>query len=271
MRPGGRGVRADVKLARARRHADHLPGPPTVPGGPVPASATMVERPRLPEIIAHRGTPREHPENSLPGFARALALGADGLELDVHLTADGVPVVHHDATLGAGPLAGTPIVDLPVEALAAHPLAPGVAIPTLAEVRDLARGRATLYVEVKARGAGSAVAQMLAGLGAAAPVHSFDHRLSRHVRALAPDTPVGILSTSYLVDTVAALRAADARDLWQHWSMVDAALVDAVHAAGGRVIVWTVNDPDAARALAAVGVDGVCTDVPGEIAAALTG
>ena len=51
------------------------------------------------EIIAHRGTPRELPENSLPGFARALEAGAQGIELDVHLTADGVVVVHHDPVL----------------------------------------------------------------------------------------------------------------------------------------------------------------------------
>ena len=228
---------------------------------------------RRPEIIAHRGTPREHPENSLPGFAHALALGADAIELDVHLTADGVPVVHHDAELGRrtddGAFAGTPIVDLTRDALRAHELAPGVRVPTLAEVCDLAAGRATIYVEVKARGAGAAVAAALAGLRDSAPVHSFDHRVSRHVRALAPDTPVGVLSTSYLVDTTAAMRAADARDLWQHWTMIDAALVDAVHAAGGRVIVWTVNDPAVARDLAALGVDGLCTDVPGQIAAAV--
>jgi glycerophosphoryl diester phosphodiesterase len=224
---------------------------------------------RAPEIIAHRGTPREHPENSLPGFAHALAVGADALELDVHVTADGVPVVHHDAVLGAGPLAGAAIARLTRDALLAHPLAPGVAIPTLAEVRDLAHGRATLYVEVKASGAGEAVAAVLDGLGEAAPVHSFDHRVSRDVRAVSPGTPVGILSTSYLVDPVAAMRAADARDLWQHRELVDAALVATVHAAGGRIVVWTVNDVEAARALAALGVDGICTDVPADMVAAL--
>jgi glycerophosphoryl diester phosphodiesterase len=61
------------------------------------------------------------------------------------------------------------------------------------------------------------------------------------------------------------MQAAGARDLWQHWTVVDAALVDAVHAAGGRVVVWTVNDVDAARDLAALGVDGICTDVPGAL------
>jgi glycerophosphoryl diester phosphodiesterase len=222
-----------------------------------------------PEIIAHRGTPRVHPENSLPGFARAVELGVDGIELDVHLTRDGVPVVHHDPELGEGPFAGRRIADLTLAELRRHALAPGVGVPTLAEACALADGRCTLYVEVKARDAEDAVARLLDGRGPRAPVHSFDHRVARGVRARAPGTPVGVLSVSYLVDNVAALRAAEARDLWQHWSMIDAPLVEAVHAAGGRVIAWTVNDPAHAVALARMGVDGICSDVPDLMAAAL--
>lgn len=223
-----------------------------------------------PEIIAHRGTPRAHPENSLPGFALALALGVDGIELDVHLTRDGVPVVHHDPDLGgASPLAGRRIADLSLDELRAHALAPDVPVPTLAEVCALADGRATLYVEVKARDAEDAVAALLAPHGARTPVHSFDHRVARGVRDRAPGTPVGVLSVSYLVDTVGAMRAASARDLWQHWSMIDAALVEAVHTSGGRLIAWTVNEPTHAIALARLGVDGICTDVPDLLAPAL--
>nr|MCU0619107.1 glycerophosphodiester phosphodiesterase [Gemmatimonadaceae bacterium] len=72
-----------------------------------------------------------------------------------------------------------------------------------------------------------------------------------------------------LVDPAHALRTARARDYWPHRLMVDRALVDAIHDAGGRVIVWTVNDPEDARALATLGVDGICTDVPELIGAAL--
>ena len=76
-----------------------------------------------------------------------------------------------------------------------------------------------------------------------------------------PGLPSGILSVSYLVDPQGALRAANARDYWQEASMIDESLVDAVHNARGRVIAWTVNDPDQARRLASMGVDGICTDV----------
>ena len=221
-----------------------------------------------PEIIGHRGTPREHPENSLPGFERALALGADGIELDVHVTVDDVAVVHHDPELHAGPHAARPISALTAAQVGGTELAPGVTVPTLAAVLRLVAGRATVYVEVKAPNAEAAVARTLAGLGDLAPVHSFDHRVSRQVHALAPSTPTGVLSTSYLIDNAAAVRAAGARDLWQHWSMIDAALVAEAHAAGARVLAWTVNDVDLARALATLGVDGLCSDVPGVMRAA---
>jgi glycerophosphoryl diester phosphodiesterase len=219
-----------------------------------------------PEIIAHRGLPRQHPENSLPGFAAALALGADGIELDVHLSADGVPVVHHDPHLGRpavanAPLAGAAIADLPLAELRTHELAAGVGIPTLEEVLQLAAGRATVYVEVKAAAAESLVAALLAGREAWTAVHSFDHRVPLRTRRHQPSVPVGILSSSYLLDNVGPMHAVEARDLWQHWALLDADLVAAVHGAGGRVIAWTANEPEAIVALAALGVDGICTDV----------
>ena len=219
-----------------------------------------------PEIIAHRGLPREHPENSLPGFRAALALEVDGIELDVHLTADGVPVVHHDPQLGRPSVADSPLLGRPIAALtraelAAHELAPGVGVPTLDEVLQLVDGRATVYVEVKAPAAEAVVARRLAGCEAWTAVHSFDHRVPFRVRGHLASLPVGVLSTSYLLDNVGAMRAVDARDLWQHWAMIDEALVTDVHRAGGRVIAWTANDRDAMEALTRLGVDGICTDV----------
>src|ERR671916_1175095 len=94
-----------------------------------------------PARIAHRGAPREHPENTLPAFARALELNADGIELDVHATRDGVVVVHHDPVPRATPddprLAGRPIADLTYAEVEQFSVAPGVPIPTLADVLAL--------------------------------------------------------------------------------------------------------------------------------------
>jgi glycerophosphoryl diester phosphodiesterase len=231
----------------------------------------------LPELIAHRGMPRRHRENTLPGFAAATAAGADGWELDVHGTRDGVVVVHHDPALPAisGSFAGRRIAELDWSEIAEVPVgAAGETIPTLDAVLDLARGVA-VYVEVKAAGIEAAVRDCLLHHPAAkTAVHSFDHRIARAIaRSAATDgvsIPVGILTDSYLIDAPHALTSAGARDYWPHREMVDQALVDAIHATGGRVVVWTVNDSADARRLAALGVDALCSDIVDEIRAALT-
>src|SRR5688500_10214347 len=106
-----------------------------------------------PEIIGHRGAPREQRENTLAGFRRALELGADGIELDVHATRDGTIIVHHDFEVsgrdGAAPLR---IDTSTAEELAAHAAGAGLALPTLAAVLDEVAGRATVYVELKGGG-----------------------------------------------------------------------------------------------------------------------
>ena len=224
----------------------------------------------MPEIIGHRGAPREARENTLAGFRRALELGADGIELDVHATRDGTIVVHHDFEVsgrdGAAPLR---IGTSTAEELAAHAAGAGLALPTLAAVLDEVAGRATVYVELKGGGTAAGVAALLRGREGWTAVHAFDHRAPRRARAALPTLRAGILLQSYLVDAASALRAAEATDLWQWYEQVDERLVRDVHGAGGRVIAWTVNDPDAAKELAEMGVDALCTDVPADLRKAL--
>jgi glycerophosphoryl diester phosphodiesterase len=219
----------------------------------------------LPALIAHRGASRECPENTLPAFERALARGADGIELDVHATRDGVVVVHHDPTPHQPPNGianAVPFAQLDHSAVRAMALADGERIPSLSEVLELVGDSADLFVEIKGHGIEQQVVRTIRG--ACAPgrcaIHSFDHRAVRRARDLAPEVRGGILLSSYLVDTVTALRGARATDLWQWWEHIDQPIVDEIHAAGGRVIAWTVNDPGVARSLASMGVDGLCTD-----------
>lgn len=210
-----------------------------------------------PEIIAHRGASRERPENTLAAFHRAVELGADAAELDVHRTADGVVVVHHDpaiAGLGA-------IQSLSRAQLAAHRVQ-GEPIPTLDEVFDAVAGRLRIYVELKgadvAPGSLECIARHPTSAGAA--VHCFDHRLVAEARRLAPQVPRGVLEVSYPVDTTGAARQVDARDLWRQRDFVDQAFIAAAHAEGRRVVAWTVNDASLMRRLAGWGIDAICTD-----------
>jgi glycerophosphoryl diester phosphodiesterase len=224
-----------------------------------------------PELIGHRGAPRELPENTLPSFLRALERGATALELDVHATADGSVVVHHDPVPRGDTtedrLRGVPIADLTAAQLATFAVG-GEPIPTLDAVLEAVAGAASVYVEIKGRHIERLVVEAIARSPTACAVHSFDHRAVRRVRELAPRLATGILLESYLVDPVGALRAAGARDYWQHWRGIDDELLRRVQGAGGRVIAWTVNGARDAAALARLGVDGLCTDDVREIAAA---
>jgi glycerophosphoryl diester phosphodiesterase len=224
---------------------------------------------RIPEIIAHRGAPREARENTLPAFAIALAQAADGIELDVHATRDGTVVVHHDPVVRQNGVL-QPIGSLSTAEALAVPLDGGACMPTLDAVLDLVGDRATVYIEVKA----FAIEETLIACLARHPhtriaVHAFDHRIPVAIRAARPATSIGVLSTSYplsLGDFIGATRA-DA--FWQQAHMIDGALVKAAHALGARVIAWTENDAVHARELIAMGVDGLCTDTPGALRAAL--
>ena len=214
------------------------------------------------EIIAHRGVPRQEPENSLPGFELAVRQKVHGIELDVHVTKDGVVVVHHDPNIRHGPL----INSLTLTELHRYPLAPGVEIPTLAAVLDrMAKSTPppVVYVEVKAKGIEEAVVEVLDYARVPTAVHAFDHRVAARVTSIRPSIPTGILLDSYLIDPGGALQNAGARDYWLQWAFIDRDLVRLVHDAGGRVIAWTVNERADFAALDALGVDAICSDVAG--------
>ena len=230
------------------------------------ASTPVARGARRCEIIGHRGSPREAPENSLASFERALAHGVDAVELDTHVTADGVAVVHHDPIIGAGEhprIAGRAIAGLTWAQLDAGRNDDRAPAPRLADVLDLVAGSAVVYVELKGSHIESAVIDCIQASRAECAVHAFDHRAVARARTLRPDLRTGILLDARLVDPVSAMRDAGATDFWQQWKMIDEDLVTAIHEAGGKVIAWTVNDADAAASLIALGIDGLCTDVPG--------
>lgn len=223
--------------------------------------------PARPELIAHRGASRERPENSLAAFLRAAELGADAVELDVHCTSDGHLIVHHDPAVktesGVVPLRSMTL------ALAGGLRVRGEPIPTLAEVINAVGGRLRIYCELKGVGTAAPATALLSPMGDGAAVHSFDHRMVAEAEALAPELPRGVLEASYHRDATFPLRDVQAEALWQNEALIDQALVDAVHAVGARLIAWTVNSPARAQELAAMGVDGLCTDDVAGIAAAL--
>jgi len=228
-----------------------------------PPPPRPVPRP-LPELVAHRGASRERAENTLAAFAVALDHRAGGIELDVHATADGVVVVHHDAVPHGvypdGRSERRPIAELRYVELSTLRIT-GEAIPTLRDVLALVGDRATVYVEIKGAGIERAVVDVVRASGTRCAIHSFDHPTIGRVREIAPEIPRGLLFD--VGNSEAMLRemaACDARDLWPQATLIDAAMVDAAHQAGKRVVAWTVDDRQLASYLTAIGVDALCTD-----------
>ena len=222
---------------------------------------------RSPLVLGHRGAPRVAQENTLEAFARARDLGADGVELDVRRTTDGVLVLHHDATIaGFGLIMASTFAAV----RSAHP-----AIPTLAEALEATRGL-LVNVEVKClpwdedadpeHEVMAAVVDLVLESTAEVVISSFDLGAVDACRARAPHLPTAWLTNSQDVSIVAAIAAEREHD-WLHpdrGSMLIApdTAVAACHDRGLRVNVWTVDDPDEMRVLTRAGVDGIITNVP---------
>jgi glycerophosphoryl diester phosphodiesterase len=214
------------------------------------------------ERIGHRGAPREFPENTVRAFQRAVERGATAVELDVHATADGVVVVHHDPVLSSSANAHPRkrLDELTLAEVQEVQLDRAIGIPTLLEVFEALPASIRIYVELKGAGIETAVARVIAAAPRDCAVHSFDHAAVARMRDIAPDIPRGILYDDRSVDVEAAMRETGARDVWPKWRLIDRTTVDRVHEREGRVIAWTVNSRRAAGALIELGVDGLCTD-----------
>lgn len=222
-------------------------------------------------IWAHRGASSEAPENTLASFVAAEEAGADGIELDIHLTRDGVPVVLHDATVDRTTNGSGAVSRLSLSALrrldAGSWFAPGFVgepVPTLEEVLDWAGGRLRLNLEIKDFGAGTAILTMLAHFPQSRVlISSFDHRLLAALRRADADLPLG-----FLVDTVfwgRALRyavAAKAESLNPRQDLVSRPLLSASRRLGLKVYPWTQDSLERVAELSSLGVDGVFTNDP---------
>lgn len=220
----------------------------------------------MPEKISHRGAHQTLPENSIPAFLRAIELGADAIELDVHATSDGVVIVHHDPIVNAPGEVRARIADLSASEISRFPLAHGTEIPTLQAVLDAVGDRARVYVEIKATDIEALVVRCIRESGASCAVHAFDHRVVKIVKRIFPAIRTGVLEVTRHIDPVASLVAAGAQDLWQEVSFIDEDLVARAHSVNARVIAWTADDPDQWETLNELGVDGICTDRIAELA-----
>jgi glycerophosphoryl diester phosphodiesterase len=222
----------------------------------------------MPLIIAHRGASVEFPENTLAAFERAVALGVDAIELDVHVTRDGVPVVFHDIDLRRttgtrGRITASSWPDL--ESLRILQSEHG--IPRLRDVLAFTRGKTVVQIELKG---GAPVRPVLQAVTAARAAEwvvfaSFSAATVAEAAEVAPAIPRMLISEARvappsLVRQLATCRANGISV--NHRAVGNAAFVRYFQARGYGVWTWTVNDLPRARELAGWGVDGVMGDNP---------
>lgn len=227
-----------------------------------------------PAVVGHRGAPRLARENTPESFAAAAAAGASWVELDARPCADGL-VVHHDPCTPDGvalvarttaALADRGVAEL-CAALAGLPPGLGVDI----EVKNARREPG----HDPTGGLARRVAVVAAAAARDRPVctSSFDVATVRTLVAGAPDVPAGLLLRPAVraSEGVKLAAATGARLVCPHvvTPRLSRAYVEAAHAAGLAVLVWTVDRPSRARALAAAGVDALCTNDPPGLVAAL--
>jgi glycerophosphoryl diester phosphodiesterase len=205
-------------------------------------------------VIAHRGASGTALENSLAAFRAAVQQGADAVELDVHATADGEVIVHHDESV-----AGTPIATASARTIAALRLANGEPVPTLAEVLAAIPLPLQVFVEVKAlapRWDGRLLEVLDRGPNPSGyALHSFDVTIVRRFAERRPVLRRGVFTLEALADTGAAF-------LWQDRGGANEGVVRSAHGRGAQVIVWTVDDAAEMTRLVRWGVDGLCTNSP---------
>ena len=213
------------------------------------------------QIQAHRGLHRKVRENTLDAFRGAVALGVDGVELDVRWTGDRQLIVHHDPAVEGAIIAATAAADLPDY------------VPTLAEALDV---MASIVVNVEIKNirdaseptyddSGDLTRAVLAELAGRSNcvVSSFDLATCQLVHEIDPARPLGWLLWSQ--DFHEALTTAVRTGLGAlnvHYKKLPADGIAAAHERGVAVNVWTVNDEATMRGLMAAGVDALITDDP---------
>lgn len=234
-------------------------------------------------VFAHRGGAALRPENTIAAFDHGLALGADGLELDVRLSRDGVVIVHHDPTLerttdARGPVSGLTADELArVDAAARHPewRGRGIGVPTLREVLRRYRD-ARIIIELKLNDPELAIRTIdevkAADAVARVSLGSFGTKVLRAARACEPAIATGASREE--------IRLALYRS-WCRWPVrrppyrefqvpetsgatrvVSPRFIRDAHASNTAVHVWTVDAEADMRRLIAWGVDGLITDRP---------
>lgn len=241
------------------------------------------------KIIAHRGANQYAPQNTMPAFRKAVALGADGLETDVHVTKDGEPVLCHnynvdDTSNGLGRISEMTLKDLKSLDFGANFSRKfrGTPLPSLEEFLMFCRQSPLSIINIELKSPKQdAHGIVQKTLDAVARFHlldkllisSFDPDLLLQTKQIEPNCKTALLYPTpqnsipyYVHPPYALVQKIGADAVHPHYAFVNPAMVRKFHKMGVRINPWTVNALSVVRRLLACGVDGIITDRPNDVA-----
>ena len=239
-------------------------------------------------VIAHRGSNKLAPQNTLPAFRQAIAEGTDGFETDVHLTKDGKLVICHNYTVdstsdASGQITSYTLAELKMFDFGSYFSADfaGTPLPTLDEFLELtsAYGESVINIELKSpkksrlqmvRKTVEAVKKY--GVLDRVIISSFDTRILKAVKAVEPDCRTAFLYPTnkpavHRFECIPFITAKTigADIIHPAYPFVTPLLVKTAHRLGLKVNVWTVDDEQTVRRMLRCGVDGIITNRPGKV------
>ncbi|MDC7232649.1 MAG: glycerophosphodiester phosphodiesterase family protein [Spirochaetales bacterium] len=228
-------------------------------------------------VFAHRGASAYAPQNTIPAFRKALEMGAEGIELDVQLSADGVPVVIHDFVLDKTTDANGFIHRTGWKELQSADAGAwfsreylGTPVPSLEEVLGLVPGSVTLNIEIKSLSfLEEKTAEIVNDLlkqdrERKVIISSFNHRILKQYQELSPHTPLGILTGSDMIDFPAYVEHSGIKPYSVHpeASYLSEAYVNEARGRGWKVMCYTINSAEQAGLVQQIGADGIFSDYP---------
>jgi len=233
-------------------------------------------------VIGHRGASGHAPENTFAAFKKAVALGAAFIETDLHLSRDAHFVAIHDATVNRTTNGQGAVHDMTLSELRKLDAGSwfgsefaGERIPTLEEIFEFSKKNdVVFYLEIKPGGSWGGEHAMVGALRESGEIPrtvviSFDAAIVLSLRKIEPTLMTGLLYDGQIENPIDKAVEIGARQLVVRGDLVTPAMIAQIHKKDLQVVCWTVNQPAHMRMLMAAGVDGIMSDYPDRLAAAV--
>jgi glycerophosphoryl diester phosphodiesterase len=222
--------------------------------------------------IAHRGAKAYEPENTLQAFQKALNLHADGIELDVHLSADGHIIVIHDETIDRTTNGKGLVNTFSLSELKSFLIDGKYQIPTLNEVFDLVDKKCLINIELKGLGTAPKVVRLIEEYISEKKwnynnfiISSFEWNMLQETSSLNPNIPIGVLTEENIDTALAFAESIKAKAINPDFQLLNKENVQQIQEKGFLVFPWTVNSEEDIQKVKSYNVNGIISDNPDKI------